>query len=201
MTDTWLLTNVWFSLLAWTVIAVSDYYLTLYSARLYHTTLKTHVVLQGSFELTPAFQSDIDAQRRWSPRFLRAIAATNAAMLLIWVIAVLLLGMPAVFAFMMGGLILRSLTVHLRHLRNIALARFTRSGEGVGGKVEYARWLTLRLSAVELLSVAGLFGLLALAGGGWAVFGGAAFNLITGLQHWAMSDQARQRTAAASPAA
>ena len=63
------------------------------------------------------------------------------------------------------------------------------------------KWLTLRLSAVELLSVAGLFGLIALAGGGWAFFGGAAFNLITGLQQWALSDQARHRTAAASPAA
>lgn len=199
--DTWLLADAWYSLAAWTAVAISDYFLTLYGARLYQTTLRHHVTFQGSYELTPIFQADVDAWRRWSPRFVRAVIATNAAMLAIWFIAVVLLGMPAVFAFMMGGLILRSLSIHLRHLRNIALARFIRSGEGVSGKVEYARWLTLRLSAVELLSVAGLFGLLALSGGGWAIFGGAAFNLLTGLQHWALSDQARQRTAATSPAA
>ncbi|HET6947561.1 MAG TPA: hypothetical protein VFJ45_07095 [bacterium] len=199
--DTWLLANAWYSLAAWTAVAISDYFLTLYGAQLYQTTLGYHVTFQGSYELTPMFQADVDARRRWSPRFVRAVIATNAAMLAVWFIAVVLLGMSAVFAFMMGGLILRSLSIHLRHLRNIALARFIRSGEGVSGKVEYARWLTLRLSAVELLSVAGLFGLLALAGGGWAVFGGAAFNLITGLQHWAMSDQARRRAATVVPAA
>lgn len=197
--DGWLLIYPWYALLAWTAVAVSDYVFTLYGARLYHTALKAYVVFQGSYELTPEFQADIDAQRRWSPRFVRAVLLTNAAALGIWVITVQLLEMPAVFAFVMGGLILRSLGIHVRHIRNVALARFIRAGDGAWGKIEYARWITLRLSAVELLTLAGLFGLIAVVGGGWAFFGGAAFELIAGLQHWAMSDQARRRTPAVSP--
>lgn len=199
--DGWLLIHARYAFVAWTLIAVSDYYLTLYGARLYHTTLKAYVVFAGSYELTPHFQRDVDGLRRWSPRLVRGLLATNAAMLAIWAITVLLLEMPAVFAFMMGGLILRSLAVHFRHIRNIALSRLIAGGEGARGKIEYARWLTLRLSAVELLTLAGFFGLVALASGGWAFFGGAAFNLITGLQHWAMSDQARRGGTAASTAA
>lgn len=200
--DAWLLlTPVWVPLAVWTVIAGSDYAFTLYGARQYHSILKEHIVLEGSFELTPAFQEDVDAQRRVSPRVLRAVLATNAALLAVWALSVMLLGMPLVFAFVAGGAILRSLGVHVRHIRNAALPWFIRRGEGLRGRVEYERWLLLRLSAVELLTLAGFFGLIAWVDGSWSFFGGAAFNLITGLQHWAMSDQARRREPAASTTA
>lgn len=47
--DTWLLANAWYSLAAWTAVAISDYRLTLYGAQLYQTTLRYHVTFQGSY--------------------------------------------------------------------------------------------------------------------------------------------------------
>jgi hypothetical protein len=78
-------------------------------------------------------------------------------------------------------------TVHLRHLRNLVLSLFTRAAGGLIGQIQYARWLILKLSAIELFSFAGLFLVTALLLSSWLFLGGAISCLVTGCQHWLMS--------------
>lgn len=180
-----LVRNVWLSVAIWGILYASDYYLTIYSARLYSTGLKEHVVFEGSYELTPRFQKDVDSLRWFSPRFALGLLLSVVVLLVIWVLAVALLDFPQLFAFAIGGSIFRELAVHARHIRNIVL--FRSAAGGVTGRVEYARWLTLRISAVELITLAGLFFAAFLVVRSYLVLGGAVFTLATGLQHWSWS--------------
>lgn len=151
-----LVRNVWLSLVIWGITYVSDYYLTLCSARLYITNLKEQIVFGGSYELTPQFQKDVDALRVFRPRFVLILLLSAIGIFLIWALAVVFIDVPQLFALAMGGAIFRELAVHARHVRNIVLFRAARGG-GISGRIEYARWLTLRLSAAELLTLGGLF--------------------------------------------
>jgi hypothetical protein len=182
-----LIDNVWLAIIVWGIIYVSDYYLTIYAAHLYQIHLKEFVVFEGSFELTPIFQKDVDSLRRISPRFVILLVLSFVLIFLIWLLAVKFLKVPQIFSFSFGSLILREAAIHLRHLRNLALSLFTRTAGGLNGHIEYSRWLILKLSAVELLSFAGLFFLTYLALGSWLFLGGAVSCLYTGLQHWFMS--------------
>lgn len=98
-----LIRNIWLSLIIWGIMYASDYYLTLYSARLYGTTVREHIVIEGSFELTPYYQKDVDSLRRFSPRFLLALVLSMVVLGLIWVLAVGVLDLPQLFAFALGG--------------------------------------------------------------------------------------------------
>ena len=189
MFETFFPSNIWFVLILWIIIYSSDYYLTLYCATLYHTHLKEYIVFEGSFELTPYFQADVDTLRRISPRFVRALTLSLLLIGLLWLLTVNVLPLPGIFSFAIGGLLLREAAVHLRHGRNLALMRLTRTGGGLTGKVTYARWLLLKLSALELWAFAGLFLLIALAWGSWFFLGGGVFCLFTGLQHWRLSSK------------
>lgn len=179
--------NLWFILIIWAIVYSSDYYLTVYSAHLYHTHLKNYIIFEGSFELTPYFQQDIDALRRVSPNFIRALVLSLILIGWIWFLTLKLFNVPGVYAFALGGLLLREAVVHLRHSRNLSLSLLSRAGGGLSGKVDYARPLILRVSALELLSFAGLFLVIFLAWSSWFFLGGAVFCLFSGVQHWRMA--------------
>jgi hypothetical protein len=49
----------WTGVALWIILYISDYYLTLYSARGFHEI--GHFQFEGSLELTPQYQKDIDA--------------------------------------------------------------------------------------------------------------------------------------------
>jgi hypothetical protein len=178
----------------WGIIYISDYYLTIYAAYLYQTHLKKYIIFEGSFELTPYFQKDVNALRRVSPRFLALWFLSLVLLWLLWFLTVRLLGVPWVFSLVFGSLFLREVAIHLRHFRNLALSLLTRAGGGLNGRIEYSRWLILRLSATGLLSFAGFFLLTSLALGSWSFLGGAISCFYTGLQHWFMSGKHRQMT-------
>lgn len=179
-----LIDNPWLALAAWLIAYVADYYLTLYAARLYRAGAMEHFAFEGSYELTPYYQADIDALRRLSPRFILALLLSVLAIELIWYLSLDVLGLAAPFEFVMGALLLREAAVLLRHARNLALFRAARAGQGVQGQVRYARWLSLRLSAAELFSFAVFLALLAPVTASWFVAGGAFACAVTGAQHW-----------------
>jgi hypothetical protein len=185
--------NPWPALVAWLAVYLADYYLTLYSARLYRAGANAHFAFEGSLKLTPYYRADIDALRRVSPRFILALVFSVLVIELVWYLSQVVVGLPAVFEFLVGGLLLREAGVLLRHARNIALFRAIRAGTGtpgVEGQVRYARWLSLRLSAVEILSFAAFLALLAPVTASWFVAGGAFACAVTGIQHWRRSRKA-----------
>ncbi len=119
MLESILIHNVWLAIIVWGIIYISDYYLTLYAAHLYQTHLKKFVVFEGSFELTPIFQKDVDSLRRISPRFIILLVLSFILIFLIWFLAVKFLNIPQLFYLAFGSLFLREAAIHMRHIRNL----------------------------------------------------------------------------------
>ena len=61
---------LWLGPMVWAVLYISDYYLTLTCARLYQAGAREKMAFEGSYEITPFYQTEIDALRRVSPRFI-----------------------------------------------------------------------------------------------------------------------------------
>lgn len=186
------LQNFWAGLAVWAVLYISDYTLTLTCARLYQGRVRDKIAFDGSFEITPYYQRDINSLRRVSPRFIFALLATSAWVFVLW----RLLGQstPETYSFALGAMILVELAIHIRHFRNLFLFRAVGS-DAVRGHIEYSRRLTLRLSAVELLAFSGLFIVLFAFTQSWFVLGGAAACLALAGRHWTL---ARKHVSAAA---
>jgi hypothetical protein len=175
------------ALLAWSLAYILDYGSTIASARLYLQGAHEHVIFEGSLELTPAFQNDVDNLRWFSPRFVGSWGLTSAALAGIWWIWVAFLGWTGPMQFLMGAMLLREAAILLRHVRNLLLFRRARSGQELEGSLRYRRPLILYLSAVELWSYAALYAVLSMMLSSWFMAGGAVACAVTGLQHWRMS--------------
>src|SRR5512133_2935631 len=78
----WLASNPWYGIILWIVLYTSDYYLTLYSARGFREI--GYIQFEGSFELTPKYQKDIDALKPFSKRHLVALILSSLFLALLW---------------------------------------------------------------------------------------------------------------------
>jgi hypothetical protein len=185
-----LVDNIWLTVALWACIYLSDYMLSVWAARLYRDHASEHVVLQGSLEITPYFQEDVDSLRRVSPRFLRALAFSVVLLSVAWILAIRVGNLPQAFAVLVGALVFLEATAHIRHIRNIVFLRTLRRHHSLKGKIEYPRWLSLKLSSVEILGFAALFLLAFLVSGSWFFVGGIASCLLTGLKHQQWADKA-----------
>ena len=76
--------KLWLILPIWVLVYLSDYYLTILGARAYEAGAKEHLLFEGSYELTPTFQKDVDALRVFSPKFLRAVLLTSGFVAALW---------------------------------------------------------------------------------------------------------------------
>src|SRR6266567_6139218 len=160
-----LLDNLWSGLVVWTALYVSDYSLTLACARMYRHGVGQKIVFEGSFELTPYFQSDIDALKVVSPRFLVALVIGWVYLAAIWWLAEQ--SQPHLYEFVLGAAISSELATHVRHLRNFFLFRAITRTDAVQGRIQYARPIILRMSSVEFLGFAVLFGVLSVFTSSW----------------------------------
>src|SRR4030095_10327140 len=64
------------------ILYLNDYYLTIYSARGFREV--GHFQFEGSFELTPQYQKDIDALKPVSKRHLVLLVLSSLLIILIW---------------------------------------------------------------------------------------------------------------------
>jgi hypothetical protein len=192
--------NIWFALAVWSGLYLSDYLLTIWAARLYQSDAKEHVVLKGSLEITPYFQDDVNRLKRMSLRFIRALVFSVLTISLAWVLAVRWLEIPQAFSVLMGALILLEATAHIRHIRNIVFLSTLTRMHSLKGKIEYPRWLSLRLSSVEVLGFAALFLVAFLVSGNWFFVGGSLSCLLTGLKHLDYAKKATLTKTVVSPA-
>ena len=175
--------NIVFALIIWGFIYLGDYYLTLYGARLYVANGKEHLSIQGSYELTPTFQKDVDRLRLVSPRFFAFVVLSSALIFCIWFLSVQILAMPEFYLFLLGGLMLREAVIHIRHWRNITTFRLAAHPNAMQGMIGYSKWTSYRMSATELLSFAVLYLLIGLTVGSWFLFGGAFACMVLSIQH------------------
>jgi len=177
--------SLWPGLGVWVSLYASDYAFTLTCARLYQGGVKDKIVFEGGFEITPYFQSDIDALRALSPRFVAAMVVVGAYLGVVWWLAGIL--DARLYQFVLGSMILSELAIHVRHLRNLFLFRAILNTDAVQGRIEYARPCMLEMSAVELFAFAGLYAFLFLFTFSWFVLGGLLACLSLGAKHrtWA----------------
>jgi hypothetical protein len=180
-----LLNNLWPALVAWAILYCSDYSLTIASARLYQAGARDKVALEGSYEITPYYQRDVDALRLVSPRFLVALLLSLIWLTALWWVA--MASWPPLYSFGLGLLILGELAIHMRHFRNLLLFRAIIRTDEVRGRIEYARGLMLRMSSFEFLAFSGLFTVLFLFTGSAFVLGGVAACLSIAGKHWRLA--------------
>lgn len=192
--DAVFLDSLGWSLGVWLVLYIADYYMTVWGAALYRKGANEHVVFDGSYELTPQFQEDINRLRRFSPRFLRYVLQSVVIVCALWYVAWRWTDWALMFLVAYGGLIFRQIVVLGRHVRNIALFRCLLNPDGVNGRIQYARWLTLEQSSVELFSMAGLLLAAAVTSANAMLYGGALAVFLSGLEHRKMARKARRET-------
>jgi len=185
-----LLINLWPGLVIWSALYISDYAMTIWGARLYRAGACEKFAMEGSYELTPFFQADIDSLRIISPRFIRALVLTILLLSLLWWTSNNL--QVPFYEFVLGALICPQFAVHKRHLSNVFLFRAVNADAGVRGRIEYPRRLTLRMSSLELFSFAGIFLMLSMFIPSWFLMGGALSCFSIGIKHWKFASRYAQ---------
>ena len=113
---------------------------------------------------------------------------------MLWLLSVSDSFAPRVYEAALGALVLIQLTIHIRHIRNYFLFRAVLAGEGVAGRIQYARPTMLANSAVELFTFAGLYSILCIFTTSWFIFGGAIACVLVGVKHRQLSRQHVART-------
>ncbi len=173
----------WLAPLLWAGLYISDYCCTIACARLYQA--QSTVVFEGSYEITPIFQSDVNALRRFSPRF---VAILVASVVYVWWLGGVGLNGDTryIFEIAMGALVLLEFTVHVRHFRNCFVLRAVRQGS-ITGRIEYPRGVVLRGSAFELLSFSGLYASLFVVTHNLFVLGGVIACAWLSVNHYYLS--------------
>jgi len=196
MVMNYLLNTIWLGPCIWAALFFSDYYLTLHCAQLYRDRVREKLVFEGSYELTPYYQQDIDSLRLVSPRFLLVLSLVLGLLAAMQALSKQA-ELPEAYSVVLGVVILLQLTVHHRHLRNLILFRAIAKTDAVQGRIEYSRWLILQQSSVELFLFAGFFAILAVFTGSLFVVGGAVGCLSTAIKHWQLARKQGSRAAAA----
>lgn len=180
--------RLWPSLVLWCGLYVSDYHMTLICARLYRNGVREKLELEGSYEITPYFQGDIDALRAVSPRFIAALAWTEACLAATWWFSSQ--STTALYEMVFGAMVCVELAVHIRHFRNFFLFREITGPEAAQGKIRYSRNLSLHVSAVDLYGFAALFLVLAFFTASWFAVGGILSCAVTATKHLRLARKA-----------
>lgn len=173
----------------WIILYISDYYLTIYSARGFREI--GHVKFEGSFELTPQYQKDVDALKPVSKRHVILLVLYSFLLVFIWWFTKQFYFFPWTYLFYLGMLLLIEVAIHMRHLRNIALIREIRRNGGVEGEIRYRKWFSYRISAAELYSYSILFFVLAILAYSPFFMGGSLMCFATGFKHARLAKKAQ----------
>jgi hypothetical protein len=180
-----LLESWWIGPALWAALYISDNLLTVACARIYHG--QDTIVFEGSYEITPFYQADVNAQRRLSLRFWIALLGITGYLILVQTLA----GEAPVFAYLyagaLGALILIQVTIHVRHLRNWFL--FKNGLALIQGRLVYARQLLLRMSAFELILFSGVYLVLAVLTESLFVLGGSLGCGVLAVSHYQLARQ------------
>jgi len=177
---TFFLTIFWPGMAVWSLLFISDYTLTIACARLYRG--QETIIFEGSYEITPFFQRDIDSLRVVSPRFVFILLLTLGMLGFLWILNENSQA-PELYQFALGILIGVQLAVHMRHLRNLILFRTISQPDLVRGRIEYRRTGMLRASSWECFAFSGFFLILFVFTRSWFILGGVFGCFSLGVKH------------------
>ncbi|MFN8410850.1 MAG: hypothetical protein U0Z26_00535 [Anaerolineales bacterium] len=179
--ENWLTSSPIPGMILWVILYISDYYLTLRAAKGYREI--GHFQFEGSYELTPQYQKDIDSLNKFSKRHLYYLVAYTLFILLLWWIFASLLQVQWVYSIYLGMFLLIEVTVHIRHFKNIHLIEVIKKEGGVEGEIKYYKRFSYQNSAYELYLFSALYLITALITFSPFFFGGALMCFGTGLKH------------------
>ena len=185
----WLSTSPWPGVILWMILYTSDYYLTIYSARGFREI--GHFQFEGSFELTPQYQKDVDALNPLSKRHITLLVILSLLIYILWWVFADLFYFPWLYRLYLGMFLLIEVAIHLRHLRNIFLVYEIRKHGGVDGQITYRKWFSYRVSAFEVNLFGGLFLIIALLNSSTFFFGGVIVCFATGFKHNQLAKKAK----------
>jgi hypothetical protein len=191
----WLTTSPWPGVILWIILYTSDYYLTIYSARGFREV--GHFQFEGSFDLTPQYQKDVDALKPVSRLHIILLILYGLLIVLIWWFTKRLFFFPWTYLLYLGMFLLLEVAVHLRHLRNVSLIGEIRKGGGVEGEIKYRKWFSYRISASEFYRYAALFLIFALLVYSPFFLGGAIMCFGTGFKHARLAKKSKMTAQAA----
>jgi len=170
----------------------ADYLLTHLGARASRLVSERWSV-EGSYELNPTWEKQIDSGRIVGPRvFLAAAllgAALGAARLLAWPGGEPL--EPAIFAFFAGVMLLLQAPILMVHAANLQTFRDLRDPTAVEGGLRYRRWFIYRQGAAHLVRFGVLWLLLWLPSQQAFFLGGAFSCFAFGWRLWKLGVAAR----------
>lgn len=162
----------------WVVVYCLDYFQTIRGARLYREVGSQHITFEGSYELNPVFQRDIDRLRMVSPRFIALLVGTSILFGLYWWLCSTILFMEP-YLVLCGAFLLLEAVVNIQHVRNIATFKYMRDNpQQIGGRVTYTRQFLYWNRALDFGMFALLFGVIFAFTASWVVAGGALAALI-----------------------
>lgn len=179
--ESWLTYGPLPGMILWIILYISDYYLTLYSAKGFREI--GHFHFEKSFELTPQYQKDIDGLVKISRRHITLLVVYTLVLLLLWWIFADLLHAGWIYSIYLGMFILMEVAVHFRHLRNVFMIRLVRMHGGVDGDVTYHQWFSYRVSANEMYMIALLYLFVAIITFSLFFLGGALMCFGLGVRH------------------
>ena len=181
--------NPWYGIITWIILYTSDYYLTLYCARGFREI--GHIQFEGSFELTPQYQKDVDALQPISKLHVTLLALYSLIIFAIWWITRLTIYLKWTYPFYLGMFLLLEVAVHMRHLRNAAIIHEVRKNGGVNGQIAYKKQFSYRISATDLYISATVFLLVAVLTYSLFFLGGAIMCYATGFKHARLARKAK----------
>ena len=184
----WLAINPWPGVILWVILYISDYYLTIYSARGFGQI--RHFQFEV-FELTPLFQKEVRARKPVSRVHITLLIVYSLLIVFLWWFMQRLLFFPWTYLLYLGMFILLEVAVHVRHLRNISLIREIKRGGGIEGQISYRKWLSYRISALEFYTFSALFLFVAILNSSPFFLGGAVMCLGTGFKHNRLARKAK----------
>ena len=187
----WLATGPLPGVILWIILYISDYYLTIYSARGFRES--GHFQFEV-FELTPQFQKEINALKPVSRLHLTLLVLYSLLIVFIWWFTQRLLFFPWTYLLYLGMFLLLEVAIHLRHLRNVFLIREIRKGGGVEGQISYRKWFSYRISALEFYTFSALFLVVAIVSYSPFFLGGAIMCIGTGFKHDRLARKARAQS-------
>jgi len=187
--ENWLAISPIPGVVLWIILYTSDYYLTIYSARGFREI--GHFQFEGSFELTPQYQKDIDALKPVSRLHIVLMIAYSLLIVAIWWLTRIVVYIRWSYVLYLGMFLLLEVAVHLRHLRNVSLIREIKKNGGVEGQISYRKWFTYRISAFEFYMFSVLFLLIAALTYSLFFLGGAIMCFGTGFKHSRMAIKAK----------
>jgi hypothetical protein len=193
----WLSISPWPGVILWIILYISDYYLTIYSARGFREI--GHFQFEV-FELTPQYQKEVEALKPVSKLHVTLLILYSLLILLIWWFTNRILSFPwtyLAYSLYLGMFLLLEVAVHFRHFRNVFLIREVKKNGGVEGQISYGKWFSYKISAFDFYMFSALFLIVAVLRYSPFFLGGAIMCLATGIKH---SRLAKKTKSNSSPA-